>query len=120
MELLLFFATNPPQHQMPPGGCIVQAVPLVLIFVLFWFLIIRPQRKQQQEHQNMINSLRSGDKVITNSGIIGEIREVYPQFFVLEIAPKVKVRILRESVAKKLPEGFAIEKAQRPKNEGKK
>ncbi len=119
-SLILFLATNPaPQQQMPPGGCLIQSIPLVLIFVLFWFLIIRPQKKQQQEHQKMLDSLQVGEHVLTNSGIYGEIKEVHPQFFMLEIAPKVKILVSRQAIAARLP-GHPLSLQQGRSSGGKK
>lgn len=85
--------------KQPQGSMLVQFVPFVLIFVLFWFLIIRPQRKREQEHQSLLNSLKKGDRVVTNSGIYGEVVEVTQQLAVVEIAPKVKITMQRQAVA---------------------
>lgn len=101
MDIVLFFAQG---KAAAPGGAgfLVQFIPFILIFVLFWFLIIRPQRKREREHQQLLNSLKKGDKVITSSGIFGEIFAVTPNAVIVEIAPKVKVTLQRGSIA-----GFA-------------
>ncbi|TNE44206.1 MAG: preprotein translocase subunit YajC [Deltaproteobacteria bacterium] len=94
IESYLLFAAKQPQ-----GSILVQFVPFVLIFVLFWFLIIRPQRKREQEHQKLLNSLKTGDKVLTNSGIYGEVAEVTQQTVLVEIAPKVRIKMQRQAVS---------------------
>lgn len=94
IESYLLFAAKQPQ-----GSILVQFVPFVLIFVLFWFLIIRPQRKREQEHQKLLNSLKTGDQVLTNSGIYGEVAEVSQQTVLVEIAPKVRIKMQRQAVA---------------------
>jgi preprotein translocase subunit YajC len=77
-----------------------QFIPLVLILGLFWFLIIRPQQKNQKEHVRMVDSLSKGDKVITNGGIFGTIVKVGDDRITLEIASKVQIQIERQQVAR--------------------
>ena len=77
-----------------------QFIPLVLILGVFWFLIIRPQQKKQKEHVSMVESLRKGDKVITNGGIFGTIVKVGDDRITLEIASKVQIQIERQQVAR--------------------
>ena len=77
-----------------------QFIPLVLILGVFWFLIIRPQQKKQKEHVSMVDSLRKGDKVITNGGIFGTIIKVGDDRITLEIASKVQIQIERQMVAR--------------------
>ena len=77
-----------------------QFIPLVLILGVFWFLIIRPQQKKQKEHVSMVESLRKGDKVITNGGIFGTIIRVGDDRITLEIASKVQIQIERQQVAR--------------------
>jgi preprotein translocase subunit YajC len=77
-----------------------QFIPLVLILGVFWFLIIRPQQKKQKAHVSMVDSLRKGDKVITNGGIFGTIVKVGDDRITLEIASKVQIQIERQQVAR--------------------
>ena len=79
----------------------VQFIPLVLIFVIFWFLVIRPQQKKAKDHRQMIGALKKGDEVYTDSGIRGTIVnrvEENQLELTLEIAPKVQIRVLRSRV----------------------
>jgi preprotein translocase subunit YajC len=75
-------------------------VPLVLIFAVFYFLIVRPQSKKAKEHQNMVNNLKTGNKVITSSGIIGVVTDILQKEnqVEIEIANDVKVKVLRNYV----------------------
>ena len=77
-----------------------QFIPLVLILGVFWFLIIRPQQKKQKQHLSMVDSLRKGDKVVTNGGIFGTIVKVGDDRITLEIASKVQIQIERQQVAR--------------------
>lgn len=85
----------------PAGGgdMLVQFAPLILIFVVFYFLLIRPQQKKMKEHKAMLESVRRGDRVVTGGGIIGTVTKVGPEDELqVEIADGVKVRCLRSTV----------------------
>ena len=77
-----------------------QFIPLVLILGVFWFLIIRPQQKKQKTHQQMVDNLNKGDKVVTNGGIFGTIVKVGDDRITLEIASKVQINIERQQVSR--------------------
>ena len=75
-------------------------VPLILIFVVFYFLMIRPQQKKQKNHREMIGALRRGDRIVTNGGLIGSISRVAnDNELIVEVASGVKVRVLRSMIA---------------------
>ena len=74
-------------------------VPFIFIFVIFYFLIIRPQAKRQKEQQKFISEIKRGDEVVTASGILGRIEGLTEQFVTLEIADGVKVKMLRNQIA---------------------
>ncbi len=90
----------------PAGGgdFFVSLLPLILIFAVFWFLLIRPQQKKMKEHQQMLQSLRKGDRVVTGGGIIGRIVKVDDQdnTVTLEIAQGVQVRVVKPTIAERL------------------
>jgi preprotein translocase subunit YajC len=91
----------------------VQFIPLVLIFVIFWFLVIRPQQKKAKEHRTMIGALKKGDEVYTDSGIRGTIINRVDENqneITLEIAPKVQIRVLRARVGDMAKPGKAEDK----------
>ncbi len=75
-------------------------VPLILIFVIFYFLIIRPQTKKMKEHQEMVSNLKSGNKVVTSGGIVGVVKDVFEKDnqVEVEIAENVRVRSLKQYV----------------------
>lgn len=82
------------------SGMLVQLAPLALIFVVFYFLIIRPQQKKAKDHKAMIEALRRGDKVVTSGGLIGTVAKVLNEREVaLEIADGVRVRAMRSMIA---------------------
>lgn len=87
----------------PSGGSAFDPtffLPLVLIFVVFYFLLIRPQQKKLKEHSAMVSALRRGDKVVTQGGLIGTIAKVVnDQEVLLEIGEGVRVRMLRSAVS---------------------
>ena len=82
------------------GGAFFQFIPLILILGVFWFLIIRPQQKKQKEHQRMVDSLRKGDKIVTNGGIFGTIVKVGDDRLTLEISSKIQIQLERHQVAR--------------------
>lgn len=74
-------------------------LPLVLIFVVFYFLLIRPQQKKMKEHKAMLSAIRRGDRIITSGGLIGLVTKVEERELVLEIADNVRVHVARDMVA---------------------
>ncbi len=85
------------------GGAIAQFLPLILIFAIMYFLLIRPQQKKVKEHQAMIEAVRRGDQVITQGGIVGKITKVKDDGEVeVEIADGVKVRVVKATLAQVL------------------
>ena len=88
----------------PQGSALGMFIPMIAVFVIFYFLLIRPQKKQQKQHKEMLLTLKKGDTVITNSGILGDIFTVEEKFFVLNIAEKTKIKILKTQIATKYSE----------------
>ena len=84
-------------------GGMEQLLPLVLIFVVFYFLLIRPQQKKAKVHREMLGNLRRGDRIVTNGGLIGTITRVPNETeLIVEVADGVKVRVLRGMIAESL------------------
>ena len=77
-------------------------VPLILMFVIFYFLLIRPQQKKSKEHREMLGSLKKGDRIITSGGLHGRITAVSETTMTIEIADKVRVKIARGNVSQVL------------------
>ena len=93
--LLLDAATSSPQAPSP----ITQFAPLIFIGVIFYFLLIRPQQKQRKEQQKLIESIKTGDKVVTSAGIHGMISNVKERTVLLKVADNVKIEIDKAAVA---------------------
>ena len=84
-------------------GGMEQLLPLVLIFVVFYFLLIRPQQKKAKVHREMLGNLRRGDRIVTNGGLMGTITRVPNETeLIVEVADGVKVRVLRGMIAESL------------------
>lgn len=82
------------------GGAFASFVPLILIFAIMYFLLIRPQQKKLKDHKAMVGALRRGDQVITQGGIIGKVSKVKEDGELeVEIAEGVRVRIVRSTIA---------------------
>ncbi len=81
------------------GGAIAQFLPLILIFAIMYFLLIRPQQKKLKEHKAMVEALRRGDQVLTAGGIVGKVATVGADGMLeVEIAPNVKVKVMRGTI----------------------
>jgi len=79
---------------------LIQIIPFILIFIIMYFLMIRPQQKRQKEHQEMIKSVRRGDQVVMTGGLIGKVVKVSDDLELeLEIADNVRVRVSRSAIA---------------------
>jgi len=90
-----------------PGGAassLISFVPIVLIFLIMYFLMIRPQQKKLKDHRAMVEALRRGDQVITSGGLIGKVTKVDEQKseVEVEIAPNVRVRVVRSTISQVL------------------
>ncbi len=86
----------------PFGGGLSMLVPLLLMFAVFYFLLIRPQQTKQRKHQDMLKGLKVGDRVVTSGGIFGTIVDGGPHSIKLEIADKVRVEVGRSYIAGKV------------------
>ncbi len=94
-------------YAMAPGGAqggsdmntLMSFIPMVLIFVVFYFLLIRPQQKKAKDHRTMLDNIKKGDAVITNGGLIGKVAGISDQVVTLEVADKVRVRVVRQQIA---------------------
>ena len=103
-------------------SALVQFLPLVLIFVVFYFLLIRPQQKKQRDHRTMLDALRRGDRVVTGGGILGTVSKVVGNDEVeVDIASNVRVRVLRSTITSVLakPDPAAAREAAKEKESAK-
>ncbi len=90
------------------GGMLMQLLPLILIFVVFYFLIIRPQQKRQKDHALMVAELKKGDKIITSGGLIALVIKPEEDFIKIELNDSTLVKLDKAFVAKKVE---VVEKA---------
>ncbi len=81
---------------------LAQFLPLILLFAVFYFLIIRPQQKQQKAHQEMINSLTKGDKIVTNGGLVAEVVKAEDDFIKIKLNDSTTVKLDKNYVARKI------------------
>ena len=104
-----FFISNAWAQDAAAGGGdpIMGFLPLILIFVVFYFLLIRPQSKRQKEHKKMLEALDKGDEVVTNGGLFGTISDLGDNFVQLDVAEGVSVKVQRQAIAATLPKGSA-------------
>jgi preprotein translocase subunit YajC len=103
-------------------NALIQFLPLVLIFVVFYFLLIRPQQTKQKEHRKMLDALRRGDRIVTGGGIIGTVARVdSAEEVTVDIAEGVRVRVLRSTITSVLakPDPTAAREAARQKAEAR-
>ena len=95
----------------PSGGAeggpssLLSFLPLILIFVVFWFMIIRPQKKQQDQRKAMIAALKRGDQIVTNGGLFATVKDVKQDRVVATIAEGVKVEISKSAISGVVSEG---------------
>ncbi|GAB4176535.1 MAG: preprotein translocase subunit YajC [Rhodocyclaceae bacterium] len=88
-----------------PTGSLMGLLPIVLMFVVLWFLMIRPQMKRAKEHKEMVGNLQKGDEVVTQGGVAGRITRVAENFVHVEIAENVEVAVQKQAVSSILPKG---------------
>jgi preprotein translocase subunit YajC len=100
-----FFISNAWAQAAGQPDPFMSFLPLILIFVIFYFLLIRPQTKRAKEHRKMVSELKTGDEVVTGGGILGRITETGEQFIKVEVADGVVLRIQRQTVIAILPKG---------------
>ena len=80
-------------------------LPLILIFAVFYFLLIRPQQKKAKEHKSMVNAIKKGDEVVTNGGLLGRVKKVGDDFVLVELAEGYDVNVQRFAISNLMPKG---------------
>lgn len=99
-----FIATAFAQDAAPQSG-LLSFLPLIVIFIVFYFLLIRPQTKRAKEHRQLVEKLATGDEVVTNGGLLGRITHVGDSFVTVELADNVKIKLQKHAVASVVPKG---------------
>lgn len=98
-------AADPAPAAGTQGGGLMAFLPLIIIFVIFYFLLIRPQTKRAKEHRAMVAALAKGDEIATSGGMLGRVTELSDTYVTLEVADGVAVKVQRHAVAQVLPKG---------------
>jgi preprotein translocase subunit YajC len=98
----LAFAMDPPSDGADSGaGLLALLPPMIMLFMIFYFVLIRPQKKKQDEARKMIDELKEGDTVVTLSGIHGTVKKLKEDTIMLQIADNVRIKINRSSIGTK-------------------
>ena len=100
-----FFISNAYAQDAAAQGGLMSFLPLIVIFAVFYFMLIRPQMKRAKEHKQLVSQLAKGDEVITNGGLLGKITDVTDAFVTLELAENVRIKVQRQAVANVMPKG---------------
>src|SRR5204862_3756334 len=112
-EPLMFITPAYAQATPGAGDFVGMILPLVMIMVVFWFLLIRPQQKRTKEHQEMIGKVARGDTIVTSGGLVGRVSKVVDERELLvEVGDNMKVRIVRSAVAEVRAKGEPIKDDQ--------
>lgn len=86
-------------------GALAEFLPLILLFVIFYFMLIRPQMKRAKEHKALIEGIQKGDEIVTNGGLLGTIKDLGENFIVVEVATDTQIKVQRASIAAVMPKG---------------
>lgn len=88
-----------------PAGSMMQFLPIILMFAVLWFLMIRPQQKKAKEHKAMLDALAKGDEIVTGGGVAGRVAKVGENFVAVEIAQGVEIQVQKPAIMLVLPKG---------------
>lgn len=100
-----FFIASAYAQDATTQSSLLSFLPLIVIFIVFYFLLIRPQTKRAKEHRQLVEKLSNGDEVVTNGGLLGRITHVGDSFVTVEIAENVKIKLQKHAVASVVPKG---------------
>jgi preprotein translocase subunit YajC len=100
-----FAQTAPAASSGGSESSLLSLLPLVLMFVVLYFIMIRPQMKRQKEHKAMVSALAKGDEVVTAGGLLGKVTKLNESFVHLEVAGGVEIQVQRSAVVQVLPKG---------------
>jgi preprotein translocase subunit YajC len=93
------------QTAAPGGADLMSMLPIILMFIVLYFVMIRPQMKRAKEHKGMVDALQKGDEVVAAGGVLGKVTKVADNYVTLEIADKVEIKVQRPAVQLVLPKG---------------
>ena len=93
------------QSAAPGGADLMSMLPIILMFIVLYFVMIRPQMKRAKEHKAMVDALQKGDEVIAAGGVLGKVTKVADNYVSIEIADKIEIKVQRPAVQLVLPKG---------------
>jgi len=93
------------QTAAPGGADLMSMLPIILMFIVLYFVMIRPQMKRAKEHKAMVDALQKGDEVVAAGGVLGKVSKVADNYVTLEIADKIEIKVQRPAVQLVLPKG---------------
>ena len=103
------YAQAAPAAANDPTGGLMGLLPIILMFIVLWFLMIRPQMRKTKEHQKMVTEMQKGDEVVTQGGIIGRVTKVGENYVTVEIAERkdgpIEVTLQKQAIGAMLPKG---------------
>ena len=99
------YAEDAAPSGIPGTSGLMSMAPLIILFVIFYFLLIRPQQKRAKEHKEMLSKVSKGDNVITTGGIHGRVTSVNEETLTVEIADNVRIKISKDSITARKPQG---------------
>lgn len=99
------FISNAYAAPAAPGGDLMSFLPMIIIFVLFYFMLIRPQMKQAKQQKAMIDAIKAGDEIVTTGGVVGKVTKVSDGFVSVEIATNTIISIQKQAIQTLLPPG---------------
>ncbi len=100
-----FAQTAPAASGGDTGSSLLSLLPLVLMFVVLYFIMIRPQMKRQKEHKTMVEALAKGDEVVTAGGVLGRVSKLGETYLHVEVANGIELQVQRSSIVQVLPKG---------------
>ncbi len=103
--MLDFFINSAWAAPAQPEPGLASFLPLIVLFAVFYFLLIRPQMKQAKQHKQLVNELGKGDEVATTGGLLGKIKEIGDNFVLIEIAKDTEVKVQKNAITTVLPKG---------------
>ncbi len=103
--MLDFFINNAWAAPTQEQAGLASFLPLIVLFAVFYFFLIRPQLKQAKQHKQLVSELTKGDEIATNGGLLGKIKEVGDNFIVVEISKDTEVKIQKQAVSVVMPKG---------------
>ncbi|MFC1883974.1 preprotein translocase subunit YajC [Thermodesulfobacteriota bacterium] len=99
MDFLIYAMSGTPGGAEGQGGGFGAFIPLILMFAIFYFLLIRPQQKKAKQHRELVATLKKGDRVVSSGGLHGTVTGITDDVVTVEIAPKIRVKISRGSIS---------------------